>query len=400
MNRKDCEYAGCLHARPGGTRSARPPVLMRMCFVVTVAVLLGEPGAAALAGSIRVYATAVVTGDSVRLEDVCELNGFDTETTERLGAVVVAPSPAAGGSRLLNLDAIRPAIAGAVKLSGVTIRGATQCAVSRPSDSLPKSTAESASKRVARPTSNPKVAPTATGAAAHPAAKPDELMVSLRQAVVDHFNQEFARYGGTAEIVFDHTSDQVLDLSGPAYQFRVRSKQAQWLGLCPLEVDVLAAGSVVQTVPLVVQATMTRHVVVAKRTINQDATIQAADVNLAALSFTKFDDLGVSDPSQVIGQRAKRVISAGALVEMGSLESVPLVLRGQLVTIVSEVAGIRVVTTGKAAQDGRRGEVIKVRSVDDKKVEFDAIVTAPGQVRIGIDPKDDGEPRLALGTNP
>lgn len=400
MTRKDCENAGCRHARSGGTRSARPPVSLLALRTATVAIVLGMSNASALAGVIRVHPTAVVTGDSIRLDDVCVLSGFDAETSATLSAAVVGASPVAGGSRFLTLDAIRSAMGGAVKLSEVTIRGATQCAVSRPSETLPKPAVDSPAKRAARPTSNLESAPTAANATSRPAAQADEVMVSLRQAVVDHFNQEFSRYGGTAEIVFDHTSEQVLDLSGPAYQFRVRPRQAQLLGLCPLEVEVMTAGSVVQTVPLVVQTTMTRPVVVAKRTINQDATIQAADVNLAALSFTKLDDLGVSDPSQVIGQRAKRVISAGALVEMENLESVPLVLRGQLVTIISEVAGIRVVTTGKAAQDGRRGEVIKVRSVDDKKVEFDAIVTAPGQVRIGIDPKDEAEPRLALRGTP
>ena len=142
---------------------------------------------------------------------------------------------------------------------------------------------------------------------------------------------------------------------------------------------------------------MTRRVVVAKRTINQDATIQAGDVDTASLTFTRLEKLGVDDASLVIGQRAKRVVTAGALIETENLESVPLVLRGQLVTIVSEAAGIRVVTTGKAAQDGRRGDVIKVHSVDDKKLAFDAVVVAPGRVRLGAESADTGEAMLALG---
>lgn len=392
MIRKECDYAGCLHARSGGTRSVRPPLFARR--VAVVALLLMSTLCAA--GEIRVHATAVVTDATIRVEDVCEVQGFDAETTEKLTKLVIVDSPVLGGSRLVSFDALRSVVGSAVKLSQVTIRGATQCAVSRPSDSPDRDAPKPNSKkpiaaRTIKPTDNRKPSSEPASTVKFP------MHESLRQAVVDHFNQEFARYGGSAEVVFDHTSEQVLDLSGPAYQFRVRPKQSQLLGLCPLEVDVLTGASVVQTVPLVVQATMTRHVVVAKRTINQDAAIQAADVNLAALSFTKLDELGVADLSQVIGQRAKRVITAGSLVEMENLESVPLVLRGQLVSVISEVAGIRVVTTGKAAMDGRRGEVIKVRSVDDKKVEYDAVVVAPGQVRLGVDPMQDDEPRLALG---
>lgn len=396
MIRKDCENAGRIDARTGGTRSPRPPRARGAAMVAAVAVTwIGILPASVSAGVVRVHASAVVTQSSIRLDDVCTFEGFDAKTATRLGALTVGESPIAGGSRFVALDAIRAVLTGGgVHPAQVTIRGATQCAVSRPSETIPQPAAQAVSK----PAPSTK----------HPSSSNEKLVSagvdgnkeSLRQAVIEHFNKEFSRYGGSAEVVFDHTSDQVLELSGPAYAFRVRPKQAQLLGLCPLEVDVLAGGRVVQTVPLVVQTTMTRHVVVAKRTINQDATVQAADVSVAALTFTKLDELGVADPAQVVGQRAKRVIPAGALVEMAGLESVPLVLRGQLVTITSEVAGIRVVTTGKAAQDGRRGEVIKVRSVDDKKVEFDAVVVAPGKVRLGSDGGDDGDMRFALGATP
>jgi flagella basal body P-ring formation protein FlgA len=156
----------------------------------------------------------------------------------------------------------------------------------------------------------------------------------------------------------------------------------------------------VQTVPLVVQVTLTRRVVVARRTINQGAAIASADVELTALSFTRVDELGLDDVAQAIGQRAKRVISAGTLVEVDMLEAVPLVLRGQLVTLTSLAGAIRVVTTAKAAEDGRRGDVMKVRSVDDKKVEFDAVVVGPGEVQLGTGNAAKSEPRLAMGERP
>jgi flagella basal body P-ring formation protein FlgA len=342
------------------------------------------------------WSSAVVVDDSIRVEDVCELRGLDSQTERRLAQLVVGEAPAAGGSRIIHLELIRSVLAAnGANLARLTLSGATQCAVSRPSQ--PSPTPASAASRSS----------TSSGSSNRRKAEGDHKATSdasdsangktLRQAVLDHFNAEFARYGGTAEIIFDRTSEQVLDLSGPAYEFKVRRKGNSPLGLCPLEVEVLSQGRSVQTVPLVVQVTLTRRVVIARRTINQGAAIAAADVELTALSFTRVDELGLDDVAQTVGQRAKRVISAGSLVETEMLEAVPLVLRGQLVTMTSLAGAVRVVTTGKAGDDGRRGEVIRVRAADDRKVEVDAVVVGPGEVQLGAGTATKGESRLVLG---
>ena len=397
MERKDCENAGCTSARSGGTGSLRPPLRRRASWTLAGAsVILCARSAGVRGESVRLWSSAVVVDDSIRVEDVCELRGLDAQTERRLAQLVVGEAPAAGGSRIIHLELIRSVLAAnGANLARLTLSGATQCAVSRPSQ--PSPTPGSAASR----------SPTSSGASSRRRQEGDHKATSdasesvsgktLRQAVIDHFNAEFARYGGTAEIIFDRTSEQVLDLSGPAYEFKVRRKGNSPLGLCPLEVEVLSQGRSVQTVPLVVQVTLTRRVVIARRTINQGAAIAAADVELTALSFTRVDELGLDDVAEAVGQRAKRVISAGSLVEAEMLEAVPLVLRGQLVTMTSLAGAVRVVTTGKAGDDGRRGEVIRVRAADDRKVEFDAVVVGPGEVQLGAGTATKGESRLALG---
>ena len=48
--------------------------------------------------------------------------------------------------------------------------------------------------------------------------------------------------------------------------------------------------------------------------------------------------------------------------------------------------GIRVVTKGKAVESGLLGDEIRVRAVDDSRVEYDAAVVSPGSVQIGGTP--------------
>jgi flagella basal body P-ring formation protein FlgA len=315
---------------------------------------------------------------SIRLADLCELRGFDGPVGRQLAELVVGEAPPPGGSRVIHLEMIRSALgAGGANMATVTLCGSTQCAVTRPSN-------------VAEPELTSRAASTSTsGAGSRDVAgvpAPPEGPRTLRQAVIDQINEALARYGGRAEVVFDRTSTQALDLSGPTYSFKVRRRGNSPLGLVQLEVDVVAEGERLQTVPVVAQVSMVRPSLVARRSINQGGVIQSHDVELVQLTFSRTDKLGIDDTAQVIGQRAKQFISAGSLIDSSMIESVPLVMRGQLVTLTSVAGAVRVLTTAKAIEDGLLGETITVRAADDKRVEFDAVVVGPGAVDIGCGP--------------
>ncbi|MCH7808334.1 MAG: flagellar basal body P-ring formation protein FlgA [Planctomycetes bacterium] len=313
-------------------------------------------------------------------------------------ALTVAEAPARGGSRVIHIDMIRSAVAAAgTNMATVRLGGATRCAVTRPADpviQLARATSQSSgtAPRTPEPTAR-----NGRGLAHSHAGKiaGSSHNTTLRQAVVDYFNAEFARYGGKAEVLFDHTSQQVLDLRGPTYEFVIRRRNGSPLGLTSIEAEVLSGGLVVQTVPLVAQVTMVRSVVTARRSINAGATIRASDVDLIRMSFTRFDKLGLDDTALAVGQRARRFMPAGTFIAPSMLEAVPLVVRGQLVTMTAQAGGIRVVTTGKAASSGLLGERITVRAANNRRVEFDGIVTGPGEVLIttGIGTST----RLAMG---
>jgi flagella basal body P-ring formation protein FlgA len=336
-----------------------------------------------------VWPSAVVVGDTIRLSNLSELVGFDQKSEQSLGDLAVTTAPPPGGSRVIHIDMIRSVLAeSGTNMATLTLSGATRCAVTRPS------------VVTAATVPTPDTAARPDVPASQDAVAPPSRPSTLRQAVIDYFNAEFARYGGTADVVFDHTSQQVLDLSGPAYTFRTRSRSGSLLGLVQLEVDVLSDGRAVQTVPLVVQVSMIRQVVIARRSINQDATIQPADVEPAPLSFTRLDKTGLDDAAQVVGQRVKRFITPGTVIEPSMLESVPLVTRGQLVKLVSVAGAVQAVTTARALQDGLLGEVITARSPDNKRVEFEVVVVGPGTVRIGSGPPEQTNTGLVAGVYP
>lgn len=372
MMRKDCDNLSLAPARAHARPSARAPM-----WIVPVSALICASSGDVLAGTVRMWPTAVVVGDTIVLSDLCELQGFDRQTEQMLSGLVITTAPAPGETRVVNLEALRSVLsAGGANMARVTLSGAGQCRVTRPSVSV-ASQSGSVLKRDARRTA---------GRVSHSAATPRsgaDDPTTLRQAVLDHFEAEFARYGGRADVVFDRTAGGTLGLSGPAYRFAVRRLSGTPLGLVQLQVDVVADGKTVQTVPMVAQVSMYRSVVVAHRAINAGATIQASDVELQSLTFAKLDQLGLDEVFRVIGQRAKRFLSAGTVVQPGQLEQVPLVTRGQLVRLTSVSGSVQVVTSAKAMREGLLGQTIPVRMADGKRLQLDAVVVAPGAVQVG-----------------
>lgn len=363
-----------------------------MLYACTILIVL-QP-AFANAGQIRLWSSAVVVGNSIKLGDLAEIRDMDPgDEWESLRITVITEAPPAGGSRIIHHDMIRSALsAKGVNLAKISLSGSAQCEVRRPAAQqqavqTPSSAIDGAA------TLNQPGGTIAVSAASQLTGQ------TLRQAVEEHFNKEFARYGGRAEVVFDRSDDPLLELTGPPLEFRIRREKSSPLGLCALEIELIRDGAKVQQTSLVVRTTMSRNVLTARRAINQGAAVEAADVDLMPVTFTRLDDLGLDDATLVLGQRAKRFVPAGTRIDLESLEPVPLVLRGQLITLTSEVGGVRVVTTGKAGANGVRGETIRVRSVDDNRVEFDAVVTGPGQARAagGGIREQETKPRLVLG---
>ena len=384
---------GVQFSRPGVAEKPSRSMRRALCASVFAIVIVASPLSLS-AASLRMWPTGVVVDDGIRLSDLCAMRGLASNQTKNLSDLVVTNAPPPGGSRVIHLDMVREAlIAAGVNMAELTLGGAMECVVTRPVDRIAPT--ESPSQPVATPTLRhmpSELAPVTRNGA--------DADSTLRRAVVRFFNKELDRYGGRADVMFDRGLDQILELNGSAFDFRIRRRPGAALGLIPLEVDVLAEGRVVQTVSIHANVKLIRQVTVARRGINQGATIRSSDVRLTPVSLVRLVDLGLSDLAQSIGQRAKRFISAGSVIQPDEIESVPLVTRGQIVMLTSVTGLVRVETSGTALADGRLGETISIGSSNRKRIRFDAVVVGPGRVLMGHDPQRWSDTRVAGIRNP
>lgn len=123
-------------------------------------------------------------------------------------------------------------------------------------------------------------------------------------------------------------------------------------------------------------------VAVASRRLPRYHILQEGDVRLEERELSHL--LGfVTDPRQLLGKRTKVSIPQGTVLRWDQVEIPPVVKRGKVVTMVLETPCIRATALGVAVEDGRRGEVIRVKNLSSHREVF-AEVLDRSTVRVSL----------------
>jgi flagella basal body P-ring formation protein FlgA len=77
---------------------------------------------------------------------------------------------------------------------------------------------------------------------------------------------------------------------------------------------------------------------------------------------------------QLIGMEARQAIQVGEVIFNDKVQQPLLVKRGDLITVISQAGGIRVRTTARARQNGAKGELVQVESLETRE-PYDVRVT-------------------------
>lgn len=364
------------YARRRHAITNRGRVRSLLALAIGAAVTQARAGEAEPGPVVRIWSAAVVVGDAIHLDEVCTLSGFEAGAPSSLADVVVSAAPTPGGQVAVTATDVRSALkeAGA-NLALVRLCGAIECIVHRPAELPAPQTADTADTARTPRRGSPR------GAGASDADSPTAR--TLNDVVREFFDHELGRYDARADVTFHRTAQALLDLTDPPFEMVVRRRGGPPLGSVRIEVDVRTEGRAVQTIPLAVQVRMVRPVIVARGPINQDTVVRESDLRLVSMTFDQTDRIGLRDPALAVGRRARQFLPAGTILEVDALETVPLVERGQLVTLVSEVGGVQAVSSARAMDGGRMGDVITVRDLANRRIEYDGQIIGPGRVRVG-----------------
>lgn len=131
------------------------------------------------------------------------------------------------------------------------------------------------------------------------------------------------------------------------------------------------------------QVSLYQNVVVAVRPLGRHNVIGNQDIALLERDIGQLGDTYLTDPSQVVGMRVRRPISADSAISASQLELDEVVRRGDKVVISAANAQIAVRMPGEALEGGITGSQIRVRNTRSGRV-VTARILGPGQVQVAM----------------
>ncbi|MEE9343545.1 MAG: flagellar basal body P-ring formation chaperone FlgA [Gammaproteobacteria bacterium] len=124
-------------------------------------------------------------------------------------------------------------------------------------------------------------------------------------------------------------------------------------------------------------------VLVTAQTLERGARITVNDLKLEEKNITTLPFGYYSEPSLIEGMIAKRTITLNSIVTAQMLQKPKLVKRGEHVSLIAEAGTIKVRMTGEALSDGTKGDLVRVRASDSKRI-IDGIVIDHGVIKVTL----------------
>ena len=312
-----------------------------------------------------------VASSVIRLGDIADIQDADPSLVTRLQSLSVAPAPSTGKTLQLDFDQIRQRILiqgislGHLEFTGasvVTIQGGQ---TDDRRGSRPVNVSEVAVRR-AEESVERAIAKYVTGVL------PDVGQVSVQVRLTAEQTNHLATSGsGRLEI-----SGGQLPLSEPqqmVVQFLDRLGQQQHL-------------------PVTAQVTPWPMVVVAKGNIARGSTIQPQEIELQQIDPATHQGTWIERLELVAGQETRRSLRGGEPVAIADLRALPLIRKGDLVTVYSRKGGVSVRLVAQAQGDGSLGQTVTLL-VKNSKTPLLAKVSGYHEAEIAAPTTTTTEPR-------
>lgn len=184
------------------------------------------------------------------------------------------------------------------------------------------------------------------------------------RAAIERFVRERAPAPPTA-VEVPALSDFAVD--GPAEVRLSTHPREKFLGRVPVTVALRSGDRELKRGVVTVAVRVEQPVLVAARPIRRGERLGPRDVRVERRDAAELPAGWLGDAEAVRGRRARRSLRAGEPLAAASLESAPLVERGQVVRLALRRGSLRIEAAGEARADGRAGDWIKVVNRDSRR---------------------------------
>jgi flagella basal body P-ring formation protein FlgA len=361
----------------------------------------------------------------VRLGDVAEISSADRQEARKLAAVPLMPAPAPETERFLRKREIADMLeASGVELASIHFDGAEQVAVggaSRVEQTVyiaPVSTQEKV------PSPNP--LPDGDGFQSrnrHAAILAGEQLPSalpdLDDTQADAVKSQLCRIVGdylkaksgkaiVGRVDCNASDRQLSQLAAATSPPVCDGGSDPWTGRQKVTLTFTTTTGRVSVPVFADVAEPPAPIVVATRSVARGDVVTAADVEVRMIepsAKTSGQRAVIDSTSKIVGMEARQPLQAGEIVFADQVQAPVIVKRGDLITVSSQSGGIRVRTSARALQEGAKGDLIEVESLQGKQ-HYDArviglreaAVFAPARVSAPLKPERIQSARLPGNT--
>jgi len=357
-------------------------------FALGLLLAVSRTTSAATSTEIRLRDQVACSSTVVRLGDVAEISTADRLRARALAALPLMPAPAPGTERHLRKREVEDLLAA----HGIDLR---DCRFSgADSVSIVTGTGQDVSVERDLPSGDSNVPMNrhaeilAGGTTSNRIAKPDAALAAklrdgIERIIVNYLDTRTGQVSAW-NVSCNATERQLAQVNAATSQPVCTGGIEPWTGRQRFVVAFTTADGPIQ---LPVYAEVTRKatpVVVATEPIGRGDVITAASLELRdveAVPTASERRAAVDTIEKLVGLEAKQPIQAGQVVFTDQVQEPVLVKRGDLVTVTSQSGAIRVRTSARARQDGTRGKLVQVESLDTREL-YDVQVIGPREAAV------------------
>jgi flagella basal body P-ring formation protein FlgA len=154
-------------------------------------------------------------------------------------------------------------------------------------------------------------------------------------------------------------------------------------GAVSVALVVRVNGVIEKNIPLRLQVDARTDMVTATRQLLAGTVLTLDDLRLQKQDLVQSGGYPVKSLEDVVGKKLRTTVREGTPIRSNQLVSVPVIVSGQLVTIVAENTGIRITVSGRAKSAGGVGDLIRVQNMLSNK-EIPARIVDASTVQVGF----------------
>ncbi len=301
------------------------------------------------AAEFKLRADCKVTAAVVRLSDLAEVTGADSQQCQQLGKIELFPSPPANTKRFVRAREVQDLLTSrGVNMASHKFSGAVLTVVN----------------------AKPETFDVRTASASQPVIS-ESLQKKVNRRVSDAIVRSLRSTTGHEEPwqVAVSVPEEQVKLVSDAREIKITGGQKPWIGQQSFRLTMDSRSGPL-AMPIEANITLPEAILVTTHPMARGAIIRADDVELRSVLNQQAGAEPMFSAADAVGKELVKSLIGGQALDTGSIRAPNLVKKGDVVTVYARSAGLTVKTQGKSRDDGSSGDLVSIESLTDKSVFY------------------------------